>query len=72
LINILLVVKILLNFFNDKSTLGSEGNFKSTLKFSNIDINLIAGGNGTALHCACKKNNLKVVSLLLLHKADYT
>jgi len=38
---------------------------------SEIDVNLNLGPNGTALHCACKKNHLQIVSLLLLHKANF-
>jgi len=38
---------------------------------SEIDVNLNLGEKGTALHCACKKGHRQIVSLLLLHKANF-
>ena len=38
------------------------------LSISNIDVNYV-GPSGSALHIACKKNNMKIASLLL-HKID--
>ena len=51
----------------------SQGNLdivKLLIMITKVNINLIAGKNGTPLHCATKSGKVKVVSYLLLHKAD--
>lgn len=40
------------------------------MSYTEIDID--TEQNGTPLHCACIKNNLEIVEILLLSKANYS